>query len=85
VPYGDWPEEFQDIWDEMDQTVGFENFTAGQLEYAEFMFEEGFMHYADEASFEDTSFAREEFFAMIGEEWEDYFDWEAWREAMGYE
>ena len=85
MAYGDWPEEFQEIWDELDDVADFSQFSASELEYAEYMFEEGFMHYTGEISREDSSFAREEFWDMVGTEYEDYFDWEGWREAMGYD
>jgi hypothetical protein len=59
--------------------------SASEREYAEFMFEEGFMTYEDEKiGIDDISFARGEFFESIGYD-EDYFDWDGWREAMGYE
>ena len=85
VAYEDWPSEFQELWDELDQTVDFSEMTVSQIEYAEFMFEEGFMHYSGEVAYADMAFAREEFWDLIGEEFEDIFDWEGWREAMGYD
>ena len=80
MAYEDWPEEFQEIWDEL--PVDFDELSPSEQEYAEYMFEEGFMHYHGKMSPEDISFAREEFWDMIGEEFQDSFDWEAWREAM---
>lgn len=65
--------------------VDFDEMSASELDYAEYMFEEGFMHFHGELSPSDIEFAREEFFEMIGEEFAEYFDWEGWREAMGYE
>ena len=85
MAYDDWPEEFQEVWDDLERQDGFEGLSGSELEYAEYMFEEGFMHYAGEISPADTEFARGEFFDMIGQEWEDIFDWEGWREAMGYD
>jgi hypothetical protein len=85
VAYDDWPEEFQEVWDNLERTDAFEGKSASQVEYAEYMFEEGFMHYAGEQSPMDTEFARDEFFDLIGLEYEEYFDWEGWREAMGYD
>jgi hypothetical protein len=86
VAYGDWPEEFQDIWNSI--PADYSGMSVSELEMAEFMFEEGFMRYEDEKTAEDDiSFARDQFFDMIGydENWKDYFDWDGWREAMGYE
>lgn len=83
MAYEDWPPEFQEVWDEL--PVDFENMSVSQIEYTEYMFEEGFMHYSGEVSYEDIAFARQEFFEMIGEEYEDFFDWDGWREAMGYD
>jgi hypothetical protein len=79
MAYEDWTPEFQDLWE---NTLGTEELTPAQADYAEFMFEEGFMHYSGEVSRDDIEFARQEFFDLIGEE---YFDWEGWREAMGYD
>jgi hypothetical protein len=79
MAYEDWTPEFQDLWE---NTLGTEELTPGQAEYAEFMFEEGFMRYSGESSRDDIEFARQEFFDLIGEE---YFDWAGWREAMGYD
>jgi hypothetical protein len=81
VAYGDWMPEFQEVWEQL--PVG--EFTEAEYELAEFFFEEGFMTYHGEAPPADIEFAREQLFEMLGEEWEDYFDWEGWREAMGYE
>jgi hypothetical protein len=85
VAYEDWPEEFQELWNEIESTAGLDNLSAGEYELAEYMFEEGFMRYSGEIPPQDIEFAREQFFDIIGEEYEAYFDWEGWREAMGYE
>lgn len=84
MAYDDWPGEFQEIWDTLQ--IDTANLSVSEYEYTEFMFEEGFQRYEDEKlSIDDISFAREEFFSMIGEEYEDHFDWNGWREAMGYD
>lgn len=80
MAYEDWTPEFQELWDDM--AVPWEEMRDVDLEMAEFMFEEGFMRYHGEAPPADIQFAREEFFDIIGEEYEEFFDWEAWREAM---
>lgn len=86
MAYDDWPEEFQEVWDNLEVTDAFEGMDSGQIEYAEFMFEEGWMTYEDEKSHgSDIEFAREEFWDLVGLEYEEYFDWEGWREAMGYD
>lgn len=86
MAYDDWPEEFQEVWDRLEISDAFEGMDSGQKEYAEFMFEEGWMTYEDEKSHpSDIEFAREEFWDLVGLEYEDYFDWEGWREAMGYD
>lgn len=82
VAYEDWTPEFQELWDEM--PVDWAEMPGPEYDMAEYMFEEGFMHYHGEASYADISFARESFFDLIGYD-EDYFDWDGWREAMGYE
>jgi hypothetical protein len=81
VAYEDWTPEFQELWDSL--PVDMDALTSSELEYTEYMFEEGFMHYEGEQSPLDTEFARNEFFDMIDYDY-DYFDWEGWREAMGY-
>jgi hypothetical protein len=86
VAYDDWPEEFQEVWDNLEATDAFEGMSASRLEYAEFMFEEGWMTYEDEKQApDDIDFARNEFWDIVGHDYEDYFDWEGWREAMGYD
>lgn len=84
MAYDDWPVEFQELWDSI--PADFSDMSASEYEYTEFMFEEGFQRYEDEKlAPDDIAFARAEFFDMIGEEYEDFFDWDGWREAMGYE
>lgn len=83
MAYEDWPVEFQEIWDAL--PVDFSEMPASEIDYAEYMFEEGFMRYTGENPTEDISFARQEFFDLIGEEMEEIFDWDGWREAMGYD
>jgi hypothetical protein len=83
VAYDEWPAEFQEVWDSI--PADFADMSASEREMAEFMFEEGFMTYEDEKiAIDDIQFAREQFFDMMGYDGE-YFDWDGWREAMGYE
>jgi len=83
MAYGDWMPEFQDLWDSMAADLSV--LSREQRDMAEFMFEEGFQTYEGEASHADISFARDTFFELLGEDYADYFDWQGWREAMGYE
>lgn len=78
MAYEDWMPEFQEIWEQMPVS----ELDDQDYALAEFMFEEGFMTYAGEAPPEDIKFAREQFWDIMGEYWEDHFDWDAWREAM---
>lgn len=82
MPYEDWTPEFQEVWENL--PIDTSELTPGQLEYAEYMFEEGFMHYTGEQDPADTEFAREQFFNELGI-YEEQYDWAGWREAMGYE
>lgn len=79
MPYEDWMPEFQEVW--QDLPVDFSELTSGQIEYAEYFFEEGFMRYAGEQDPADIQFAREQFFEELGIDAEE-FDWAGWREAM---
>lgn len=81
MAYGDWMPEFQELWDSLPVT----ELSGPDYDLAEYFFEEGFMTYSGEAPPGDIEYAREQFFEMLGEDWEEYFDWEGWREAMGYE
>lgn len=73
--------EFQEIWHSM--PVG--ELTRPEYELAEFFFEEGFMTYHGEAPPGDIQFARDQLFDMLWEGSDEYFDWDGWREAMGYD
>lgn len=90
MAYDDWDESFRELYDgvpgmfeayEVDT-----NFDAG---YAESLFEVGFTMHASELeaagySPDDVQAIREEFFDYMGID-EGDFDWQDWREAMGYE
>jgi hypothetical protein len=81
MAYEDWMPEFQQIWD----LSPADELNPRERVDAEELFEEGFMTYEGEARPADIQAARELFFEMMGEEYESYFDWQGWREAMGYE
>lgn len=86
MAYEEWSDEFQDLWDHTPGTDALESFEEG---HAETLFEAGFTHSWDELESmgmtpEDIYAIREEFFDYMGLEEAD-FDWEGWREAMGYD
>lgn len=84
--YDDWSDEFQDLWDSLPSADYIEDYERGHVEA---LFEAGFMHTAEEydalgLSEDDVAAIREEFFDYLGMDEAD-FDWEGWREAMGYD
>lgn len=86
MAYGDWDDSFQDVFDSVPGTGYLEDSETGHVEA---LFEAGFMH--DAAEYEAMGFSedavqaiRDEFFEYLGIDAAD-FDWEGWREAMGYE
>jgi hypothetical protein len=86
MPYEEWESPFQDVYEGIPGT-GYLDDT--ESNYAEALYETGFMHDSDwyEAngySEDDIQAIREEFFDFMGIDAAD-FDWEGWREAMGYE
>lgn len=81
VAYDNWDPDFQDVWE---NTPGTSDLYGYQLHRAEEAFEDGFMHHRGEQPFSVTQSAREEFFDIIGYD-EEFFDWDGWREAMGYD
>lgn len=82
MAYEQWMPEFQEVWENLPIDEG--DLTQQELDYAEFLFEEGFMRYTGESPSADITFARDEFFGFLGLE-EENFDWHGWRVAMGYE
>src|SRR5215469_5285606 len=85
MPYGDWEPSFQEIFDnipgmgEPDTDIG----------YAETLFETAFTYDAAELDAmgydpDDIDAIRDAFFDYMGIDDSD-FDWDSWREAMGYE
>lgn len=87
MAYDDWAEGMRDLWDSLDGTA------PGYMEdweraYAETEFERGFTHTGEEYDAmgldpDQVYAARMNFFDFMGLEEED-FDWDAWREEMGY-
>jgi len=82
MAYSDWMPEFQDVWD--NTPADFSGLSDEELDWAEYTFELGFMTYSNELSPAEIQYARDEFFEAAGIE-ADQFDWEGWREAMGYD
>ena len=85
MPYEDWSPEFQGLYD---STPGISDVEPWEESHVEALFEAGFTHtgaeYEAEGLDPDSVHAiREEFFEYMGLA-EENFDWEDWREAMGY-
>jgi hypothetical protein len=86
VSYDEWDSQFQELFDDL---PGADYLTDGESSHAEILFETGFTHTAEEyesmgLSPDDVAAIREEFFEYMGIDTGD-FDWEGWREAMGYD
>lgn len=90
MSYEDWPDDFQDLFDSVPGIADAEqNDSDFDIRIAEALFEEGFTHHSDEYDAqgldpEQVHAIREEFFDYVGIDEAD-FDWQEWREAMGYE
>lgn len=90
MSYDDWDAPFQDFFDEIPELAYSEEYNEDfDISHAEALFEIGFTMHSDELeaagySPDDVAAIREEFFDYMGiDEYE--FDWEGWREAMGYD
>jgi hypothetical protein len=86
MAYEDWSDEFQEVFDDTPGTADLEDW---EVSHVEALFEAGFTHDAFEyeamgLTEDEVSAIRAEFFDYLGLEEYD-FDWEGWREAMGYE
>jgi len=86
MPYEDWDSGFQDVWKNIPGTQALEDWEIG---HAEALYEVGFTYDAIQLeamgySENDVAAIREEFFDYLGIDEAD-FEWEGWREAMGYE
>lgn len=90
MAYDDWDEPFREVYDDIPgMATAYENDDSFDPGYAEALFEVGFTMHSDELesagySPDDVQAIREQFFDYIGID-EGQFDWEDWREAMGYE
>lgn len=86
MAYDDWDSSFQDFFDEIPGTDFLEDYEVGHVEA---LYEAGFTHTSEEYDAmgldpDAVQAIREEFFEYMGID-EYQFDWEGWREAMGYE
>jgi hypothetical protein len=86
MAYENWDDSFQDVWS---ATPGTDYLSSEEASYAEALFETGFTHTSAEYeamgySEDEIQAIRDEFFDYMGMDAAD-FDWEGWREAMGYE
>lgn len=86
MAFSDWDDSFQDVYDAIPGTGYLEDY---ETSHVEALFEAGFTHTGAEYeamgfSEDDVQAIRDEFFDYLGIDAAD-FDWEGWREAMGYE
>jgi len=86
MAYEDWDSQFQEVFD---NTPGADYLSSEESSYAEALFDAGFTHTSAEydemgMSEDEVQAIRDEFFDFMGIDAES-FDWEGWREAMGYE
>ena len=86
MPYGDWDDNFREVFDSTPGTAELESW---EQSHVEALYEAGFTHTAEEyealgLSEDAVQAIRDEFFDYMGLDESD-FDWEGWREAMGYE
>lgn len=83
MPWEDWNEGLQDVWNDV---PGVSHFREYEREIAEDLFERAFTHYSDEPGYDrdDVQAARDEFFEFTGLP-EELFPWDEWREEMGYD
>jgi hypothetical protein len=90
VSYEDWSQEHRDLFDYTTETYAEDlRFDSMAREYMEDLYERGFTVYsADYDTYgltpAEVELAREEYFDYL-EMTEDDFDWDAWRDAMGYD
>lgn len=86
MAYDDWDDSFREVFD---NTPGADYLNDEEFSYAETLFDAGFTHTSDEyeamgLSEDQVQAIRDEYFDLMGID-ADQFDWEGWREAMGYE
>lgn len=76
MAYEDWDREQQDFFESLPVVPYLDE---GERQQAEEIFEDAFLQHGEDSSYE----AREEWWDFTGMEPAD-FDWEHWREMMGY-
>lgn len=86
MAYDDWDSGFREVFDD---TPGADYLSGSEFDYAEALFEAGFTHTGSEydamgLSEDQVQAIRDEYFDFMGIDAGD-FDWQEWREAMGYE
>jgi hypothetical protein len=86
MAYEDWDSQFQSAFDNV---PGADYLSSEESRYAEALFEAGFTHTSAEyesmgLSEDEVQAIRDEFFDYMGINAAG-FDWQEWREAMGYE
>lgn len=86
MAYDDWDSQYQDVFD---ATPGADYLSSEESSYAEALFEAGFTHTGAEYDAmgyteDQVQAIRDEYFEFMGID-AGQFDWEGWREAMGYE
>lgn len=89
MPYDDWSPQFQGLYD---STPGVADVEPWEASHVEALFEAGFTHRGSEYESEgltpsDVEAIRSEFFIYMGlgdDAQSPLFDWDDWREAMGY-
>lgn len=86
MSFSDWDEPFQELFEATPGTDALEDYERGHVED---LFEAAFTISAEDYDAmgldpEQVHMYREEFFEYMGMDEAD-FDWDEWREAMGYE
>jgi hypothetical protein len=90
MSYDDWESSFREVYDDVPgMATAYNDDDNFDSAYAEALFEAGFTHTSAELdalgySPDDIAAIREEFFDYMGVDERD-FDWQEWREAMGYD
>jgi len=92
MSYDDWESAFRELYDDIPgMQTAYEHDTDFDAGYAEALFEAGFTKHASELEAEGLSqdavnAIRAEFFEYMGlGDYGENFDWQEWREVMGYQ
>lgn len=79
MAYDDWTPEFRDVWNDIPGVPLFRDY---EREISADLYERGWVD--STLTPDEREEARQEFFDFTGLE-EQFFPWDEWREAMGYE